>query len=310
MARPRRNSVVVVGSSNTDMILRVARVPRPGETLLGGEFSIAPGGKGANQAVAAARAGGSVAFVARLGRDSLGNEALAGFKREGMTLSHVVRDPSHPSGVALIFVGSDGENSIGVAGGANSQLSPSDIAAARNLIAGARVLLVQLEIPLRTVVAAANIASRAGIEVILNPAPAQPLPDSLLRKVTLLTPNETEASMLTGIRVDDVPSATRAARALQLRGARNVIVTLGAQGALVAAGAVAKWVPGFAMKAVDTTAAGDVFSGALAVRLAEDCPLFEAVRFAHAAAAISVTRVGAQPSIPTRKEINALLRRK
>jgi ribokinase len=212
LARPGRNSVVVIGSSNTDMILRVARVPRPGETLLGGLYSTAPGGKGANQAVAAARAGGSVAFVARLGRDALGDEAMAGFKREGMTLSHIVRDPSRPSGVALIFVGADGENSIGVAGGANQRLSARDVAAARGLIAGARVLLLQLETPLATVRAAADLGSRAGIEVILNPAPAQDLPDSLLRKITLLTPNETEASMLTGIDVVDVESATLAAR--------------------------------------------------------------------------------------------------
>jgi ribokinase len=308
-AGPRRNSVVVVGSSNTDMILRVARVPRPGETLLGGAFTTAPGGKGANQAVAAARAGGAVAFVARLGRDSLGDEALAGFRREGMTLSHIVRDESEPSGVALIFVGSDGENSIGVAGGANQRLSPRDIAAARGLIEGARVVLLQLETPLATVEAAATLAHRAGVRVILNPAPAQALPDSLLRKVSLLTPNETEAAMLTGISVHDVASATMAAGALRRRGARAVIVTLGANGALVSTEAGAVWVPGFPVKAVDTTAAGDVFNGALAVRLAEDCPLDEAVRFAHAAAALSVTRAGAQPSIPTRREINALLRK-
>jgi ribokinase len=304
----KKDSVVVVGSSNTDMILRVPRVPRPGETLLGGEFSTAAGGKGANQAVAAARAGGNVAFVARLGLDSLGDAAMEGFRREGMTLSHVVRDRRQPSGVALIFVGADGENSIGVAGGANQGLSPRDVAAARGLISGARVLLLQLETPLATVEKAAEIGMRAGIEVILNPAPAQELPDSLLRKVTLLTPNETEASMLAGTSVVDVASATRAARHLQRRGARNVIVTLGANGALVAAGSEAKWVPGFRVKAVDTTAAGDVFNGALAVRLAEGGPLWDAVRFAHAAAAISVTRRGAQPSIPTRREINAKFR--
>jgi ribokinase len=308
LTRPGRSSVVVIGSSNTDMILRVARVPRPGETLLGGLYSTALGGKGANQAVAAARAGGSVAFVARLGRDALGDEAMAGFRREGMNLSHIVRDPSRPSGVALIFVGADGENSIGVAGGANQRLSIRDVAAARGLIEGARVLLLQLETPLATVRAAADLGSRAGIEVILNPAPAQDLPDSLLRRVTLLTPNETEASMLTGISVGDVESATLAARALQTRGARHVIVTLGANGALVAIGPDAKWVPGFKVKAVDTTAAGDVFNGALAVRLAEGCPVIDSVRFAHAAAAISVTRRGAQPSIPKRREINAKLR--
>ncbi len=304
----RPNSVVVVGSSNTDMVLRVDHVPRPGETLLGGEFSTAPGGKGANQAVAAARAGGRVAFVARLGRDSLGDAALAAFSREGMDLSHVVRDGAHPSGVALIFVGADGENSIGVAGGANQRLSPGDIAAARGLLSKARVLLLQLETPLRTVEAAARIGRRAGVEVILNPAPAQPLPDTLLRNISILTPNETEASLLTGVAVTDDSSAERAARILMARGVRKVIVTLGAKGALVATADGVRLIPGFKVNAVDTTAAGDVFNGALAVRLAEGCPLPDAVRFAHAAAAISVTRRGAQPSIPARKQINALLR--
>ncbi|MGA2017681.1 MAG: ribokinase [Opitutaceae bacterium] len=307
MSRPTGKSVVVVGSSNTDMILRVARVPRPGETLLGGEFSTAPGGKGANQAVAAARAGGRVSFVARLGRDPLGDAALAGFRKEGMGLSRVVRDRGRPSGVALIFVGADGENSIGVAGGANQRLSPADVSAARGLISGARVLLVQLETPLRTVEAAARIARAAGVDVILNPAPARPLPSALLRNVSILTPNETEASVLTGVRVTGAASAARAARILMRRGVGTVIVTLGARGALVATRGGSQVIPGFKVRAVDTTAAGDVFNGALAVRLAENCPLGAAVRFAHAAAAISVTRRGAQPSIPARSEIDALL---
>jgi|SRR5271165_3461883 len=307
MARKRTNSVVVVGSSNTDMVLRVARVPKPGETLLGGEFSTAAGGKGANQAVAAARAGGRVALVARLGRDSFGDAALAGFRREGLDLSRIVRDGGVPSGVALIFVGADGENSIGVAGGANQRLSPRDVGAARGLIAGARVILLQLETPLETVQAAARLARRAGVEVILNPAPARPLPDALLRDVSLLTPNETEAARLTGVRVNGVASAANAARILLKRGVRTVIVTLGAKGALVATCDGVQVIPGFKATAVDTTAAGDVFNGALAVRLAEDCPLADAVLFAHAAAAISVTRLGAQPSIPTRREIDALL---
>jgi ribokinase len=302
-----RPSVVVVGSSNTDMILRVARLPRPGETLLGGLFSTAPGGKGANQAVAAARAGGRVAFVARLGQDALGDEALAGFKREGIASSHIVRDPSHPSGVALIFVAKDGENSIGVAGGANQLLSPRDIATASGLISTAQILLLQLETPIRTVETAARIAGRAHVPVILNPAPAQRLTDTLLQNVTVLTPNETEASMLTGIKVVDVPSAARAAKVLLRKGVRTVIITLGAKGALVANREGEQLVPGFKVKAVDTTAAGDVFSGALAVRLAEGCALLDAVRFAHAAAAISVTRPGAQPSIPHRGEIIAML---
>jgi ribokinase len=308
LAGTSRKSVVVVGSSNTDMIIRVSRVPKPGETLLGGEFSTAPGGKGANQAVAAARAGGRVAFIARLGRDALGDEAMSGFRKEGLLLSHVVRDSTHPSGVALIFVGSDGENSIAVAGGANQQLSQRDIAAARGLITRARILLLQLETPLRSVAAAARLARRAGVDVILNPAPACALPDALLRDVSLLTPNETEASLLTGCRVRGISSAARAARILRMRGVGAVIITLGARGAFVATREHAQLVPGFRVKAVDTTAAGDVFNGALAVRLAEGSPLLEAVRFANAAAAISVTRPGAQPSIPARREILSLLR--
>jgi ribokinase len=308
MARPKKISVVVVGSSNTDMILSVARIPMPGETVMGGRFATAQGGKGANQAVAAARSGGHVAFIGRLGRDSLGEQALSGLKREGISVSHVVRDDDHPSGVALIFVGSDGENCIGVAGGANQQLSAKDISRARGLITGARVLLLQLETPLRTVEAAASLAHAAGVGVILNPAPARPLPDRLLRMVMLLTPNETEASILAGIRVNSVASATRAARILQGRGARSVIVTLGANGAIVATEGGVNWIPSFKVRAVDSTAAGDVFNGALAVRIAEGSALPEAVRFAHAAAALSVTRSGAQPSIPGRKAINAMLR--
>jgi ribokinase len=308
---PGRNlaSVVVVGSSNTDMILRVHQVPRPGETLLGGEFSTAPGGKGANQAVAAARAGGRVTFVARLGRDHLGDAALAGFRKEGMALSHVVRDGRRPSGVALIFVGADGENSIGVAGGANQGLSVDDVRRARGAISKARVLLLQLETPLEAVEAAARAGRESGVTVILNPAPACPLSDRLLRQVSMLTPNETEASLLSGLPVTDAASAERAARVLLGRGVETVLITLGAKGALVATADGSQLIGGFKVKAVDTTAAGDVFNGALAVRLAEGSGLAESVRFAHAAAALSVTRHGAQPSIPDRKEIDALLNR-
>jgi ribokinase len=307
MARARKISVVVVGSSNTDMIVRVARVPRPGETLLGGAFITAAGGKGANQAVAAARAGGRVAFVARLGSDSLGDEALARFREDGLDVSRVVRDRSHPSGVALIFVGADGENSIAVAGGANQRLSAADVAAARGLISGARVLLLQLETPLKTVEAAARLARQAGVEVILNPAPARRLPASLLRRVSILTPNESEAELLTGVKVTGVASAAKAARLLLGRGPATVIVTLGSQGAWVATRTGEHLVPAFKVKAVDTTAAGDVFNGALAARLAEGVPLLEAVRFANAAGALSVTAHGAQPSIPMRNRINTLL---
>jgi ribokinase len=301
-----KKPVVVVGSSNTDMIIKLDRIPRPGETILGGEFVTAAGGKGANQAVAAARAGGRVSFIARVGQDVFGDQAVAGFVKDRIDVEHVARDKAAPSGVALIFVARDGENSIAVASGANARLSPADVKKARKLIASAAVLVMQLETPLATVQAAAETAAKAGVSVILNPAPAQPLPDELLRLVSILTPNETEAELLTGIKVDDEVSAGQAADLLLARGVQTVVITLGPRGAFVATEGLRKLIPGFQMQAVDTTAAGDVFNGVLAVALAEGQTLEQAVRFANAAAAISVTRMGAQPSAPKRKEIDQL----
>ncbi len=301
-----KQPIVVVGSSNTDMIIKLDRIPRPGETILGGEFVTAAGGKGANQAVAAARAGGRVSFIARVGQDVFGDQAVAGFVKDRIDVEHVARDKAAPSGVALIFVARDGENSLAVASGANGRLSPADVKKARKVIASAAVLVMQLETPLATVQAAAETAAKAGVSVILNPAPAQPLPDELLRLVSILTPNETEAELLTGIKVDDEASAGRTADRLLARGVRTVIITLGPRGAFVAAEGVRKLIRGFPRQAVDTTAAGDVFNGALAVALAEGQALEQSVRFANAAAAISVTRLGAQPSAPKRKEIDQL----
>lgn len=301
------SSIVVVGSSNTDMIIQLDRIPRPGETILGGEFSIAAGGKGANQAVGAARAGGNVTFVARVGQDMFGDQAIAGFKRDGICVNHVFRDKAAPSGVALIFVAKDGENSIAVAGGANAKLAPADVKKAAKAIRSAAVLVMQLETPLETVQAAAEIAAKAGVRVILNPAPAQPLPDKLLKLVSILTPNEHEAELLTGIKVTDKAAAAKAADKLRSRGAQTVILTLGPRGAFIASASGSELVPGFKVKAVDTTAAGDIFNGSLAVALAEGKPLPAAVRFANAAAALSVTKLGAQPSAPTRKEIEKFL---
>jgi ribokinase len=303
MEKPR---IVVIGSSNTDMIIRLDRIPRPGETILGGEFATAAGGKGANQAVAAARAGGDVAFVARVGQDMFGEQALAGFVKDGIHVEYVTRDPVAPSGVALIFVAKDGENSIAVAGGANGRLCPEDVQKAGQAIAGASTLLMQLETPLETVQAAAELAARAEVPVILNPAPARVLPIDLLKLVSILTPNETEAALLTGVAVNNEAAAAQAADTLRARGVETVILTLGARGAFVAGASIRELVPGFRVKAVDTTGAGDVFNGALAVALGEHRPLLEAVRFANAAAAISVTRLGAQPSAPDRKEIELL----
>jgi ribokinase len=308
-----RPPVVVIGSSNTDLIIQAKRIPRPGETVLGGKFLSTAGGKGANQAVAAARAGGAVTFVARVGRDVFGEKALVGFAADGLNTRYVVRDPAKPSGTAVILVGCGGENCIAVAPGANSGLSPADVHNAEAAIRQARILLLQLETPLKSVRAAIGLAHSAGVPVILNPAPAQPLSSGLLRHVTILTPNETEAESLTGVRVINETTAARAAEQLRARGVQTVIIkvmviiTLGARGVMVVGESVSCLVSGYKVKAVDATGAGDVFNGALAVALAENKSLLDAARFACAAAAISVTRLGAQTSAPRRKEIEKML---
>jgi ribokinase len=302
---PRR--IVVVGSSNTDMIIRAERIPRVGQTVLGGEFLMAGGGKGANQAVGAARAGGNVAIVARVGRDVFGEQAIAGLANERIDVSHIYRDGKARSGVALIVADKAGQNSIAVASGVNRCLSPGDVRKARRLLAGASVLLMQLESPLETVQAAALLAKQTGVRVILNPAPACTLPDRLLHNISILTPNQTEAEMLTGIKLRTDRAAGRAASALRARGVPTVIVTLGERGAYLACDSSTGIVPGFKVKAVDSTGAGDIFNGTLAVALAEGRPLLQAVRFANAVAAISVTRLGAQRSAPRRAAIERLL---
>jgi ribokinase len=298
-----RSKIVVVGSFNTDMTVVLDRLPRAGETLIGGQFQTAAGGKGANQAVAAARAGGDVSLVARVGRDTVGNAAVTRFEKDGIDITHVVRDARLPSGVALIFVGKDGENSIAVAGGANGALSVADIRRARPAIATANVVLMQLETPLPTIMAAARLAARHRSLVILNPAPARPLPDALLRHVSILTPNESETELLTGVKLTNAAALKRAAEKLRRRGVKTVVITLGARGALLANAAGIRRIAGFKVRVVDSTAAGDVFNGALAVALTEGQPIETAIRFANAAAAISVTRRGAQSSAPTRREI-------
>ncbi len=301
------SNITVVGSSNTDMIVKAARIPRPGETILGGDFSTAAGGKGANQAVAAARAGGSVTFIARVGDDLFGNEALNGFRADNIDVSAISQDSDAPSGVALILVDDNGENSIAVASGANARLTPADIEAAQDSIENADVLLMQLEVPLEAVESAAQIAAANDVPVILNPAPARELPDSLLANCSIITPNETEAELLTSITVESESDAKKAADALKARGVGTVIITLGARGVFVSDESFEGMVKGFSVEAVDTTAAGDVFNGAFAVAFAEGKTLNDAVRFANAAAALSVTKLGAQPSAPKRDEIMNML---
>lgn len=298
-------SIVVLGSTNTDMVIKSARIPAPGETILGGRFLMNPGGKGANQAVAAARLGGGVAFVAKVGDDLFGREAKALFATEGVCTDYVLTDPREPSGVALIMVDARGENCIAVASGANGALSPGDIAVARGAIETAGVLLMQLETPVETVLCAARWAAAKGVTVILNPAPACALPAELFACLSLITPNESEAELLTGVKVTDEATAQAAAAALCAKGVGRVVITMGAQGAYVYESGRGTFVPAFPVQAVDTTAAGDVFNGALAVALTEELPLAEAVRFAAKAASISVTRMGAQSSAPRREELGS-----
>jgi ribokinase len=298
--------IVVVGSANTDLVVRVPALPRPGETVLGGTFAQVGGGKGANQAVAAARAGGAVTFVAMLGPDDLGDAALAAYRAEGIDTRFIGRAAGCASGVALILVDDTGENCIAVASGANDALTPAAVEAAREAIETADVVLVQLEIPLDTVRATVALASAAGRPVILNPAPARPLEAELLARVAVITPNETEAELLTGIVVADATAAAAAATRLRAAGPAAVL-TLGPRGCLVVADDGPRPIPGHAVTPVDTVAAGDVFNGSLAVALAEGRDLAAAAAFANAAAAISVTRHGAQASAPRREEIEARL---
>jgi ribokinase len=300
MKTPR---IVVVGSVNTDMVVKGPRLPAPGETVTGGQFVMAAGGKGANQAVAAARLGAEVTLVAKVGRDVFGDQAIDNFRREKIITDHVLRDCEKATGVALILVDGAGENLISVASGANHALSPRDVGRAAERIRTADVLMLQLEIPMDTVCAAARIAAEAGVPVMLDPAPALPLPEDLWQHLTYLTPNETEAEQLTGIAVNDEITARHAAERLLALGARHVIVTLGAKGAVLAGAGQAVLVPTQSVDAVDSTAAGDAFNGGLAWALGCGTPLGQAIQQACLAGALSTTRLGAQPSLPTYDEL-------
>jgi len=299
-----KNNILIIGSSNTDMVIKTKKIPVPGETILGGTFLMNQGGKGANQAVAAARLGGKVTFITKCGIDLFGTQAIGLFMKEGIDTRYVVKDNELPSGVALITVDSAGENSIVVAPGSNGNLLQNDIPSTLFERGKYGILLLQLEIPIGTVEYSAISATSNGAKVILNPAPAQKLSYNLLKQLWLITPNETETEILTGISVHDLSSAEKAASWLLQKGVKNVIITMGSAGAYLKSDSFTGMVPGFKVKAVDTTAAGDVFNGAIAVALSEERNLKEAVEFANKAASISVTRMGAQVSAPYRKEIS------
>ncbi|HUX88730.1 MAG TPA: ribokinase, partial [Chloroflexota bacterium] len=282
-------------------------LPRPGETVTGGELVTAGGGKGANQAVAAHRLGARVFFVARVGDDGPGTQTLESFAREGLDTSLIIRDPDVATGVALILVDRSGQNMISVALGANQRLSLADVERAEREIVTARVLLTQLEISIATVRSALNLAKMRGLTTVLNPAPATDVPDDVLGKVDWLTPNENEASRLVGFPVVDAESAVRAGRQLLSHGPEWVVVTLGGQGAIAVSDAEVIHLPAYSVAAIDATAAGDAFSAALSVGLARGWTPVRSLRFAGAAGALTSTRVGAQPALPTDEEVRNFL---
>lgn len=298
--------IVVIGSSNTDMVVKTARFPVPGETLLGGEFFMFSGGKGANQAVAAARIGGNVTLVCKTGDDIFGKRAIEEFKKEGINTQFIEMSGDKASGTAVILVNEKGENEIVVASGANETLDEKNIDAALDAVAEADVVLLQLETPLQTVLYAAKKAFEMGKKVILNPAPAQQLPAELFNYLYLITPNETEAEILTGIKVIDRTTAAAAAKKLLSMGVPNAIITLGAEGAYFKNHEMEMLVASPKVNATDTTAAGDVFNGVLSVQIAEENEWELSIAFACKAAAISVTRMGAQPSMPYKNEVDEL----
>lgn len=300
----KAKKILVIGSSNTDMVIKSERLPVPGETILGGQFLMNPGGKGANQAVAAARLGGQVTFIAKVGNDIFGQEAVKGFQSHGIDTNYILVDKGNPSGVALIMVDDKGENCISVALGANAALQITDLENAKPVFAQSSHVLVQLEIPMVVVEYVAKLASQNGAKIVLNPAPAQMLSDDLLANISIITPNQTEAELLTGIKLEHESSVKQAAQVLRNKGVATVIITLGANGAYVLSDEVDQIVPSPKVVPVDTTAAGDTFNGALVVGLSEGMNLVDAVKFANSAAAYSVTKLGAQASTPLREDVN------
>ncbi|MBB1274062.1 ribokinase [Psychromonas sp. SR45-3] len=299
--------LTVLGSVNADHVLRVGSFPRPGETLHGQGYSVIAGGKGANQAVAAARLGANVSFIACVGDDSFGLNIRQEFEKDGINIDAVMIEKDTPTGIAMIQVAATGENSICISAEANSCLTPQRIAAHTSIIEQADMLLLQLEVPMESIEYAAEIANKSGTTVILNPAPAQHLSDKLLKLIDIITPNETEAEILTGIKVFDAKSAQLAADVLHKKQIKTVLITLGSQGVWLSKDGEGSQIMGYKVDAVDTTAAGDTFNGAFLTALLEDKSLDEAVQFAHAAAAITVTGQGAQSSIPYRQDVTEFL---
>lgn len=289
------------------MVIKADKFPLPGETILGGKFFMFPGGKGANQAVAASRLGGNVTFIAKVGNDIFGKQALQQFRKEGIRTDYILSDAEHPSGVALITVDSKGENTIVVAQGSNGTLSSDDLQKAEKEFEQVEILLMQLEIPLHTVLHAAKLAKRYGKKVILNPAPAMPLPPELFSNLYIITPNKSETEALTGLEIKDMPSIKKAAEKIKEKGVAHVVITLGAEGAYIFNENGGRHIAAPTVQAVDSTAAGDVFNGALAVAISEGKGLDQAVEFANRAAALSVTKMGAQASAPFRNELTSML---
>ena len=299
--------VVVIGSSNMDMVVGSEDIPVAGQTVLGGDFKMVPGGKGANQAVAAGKLGGDVYFVARLGKDVFGDKSLENFNRTGVKTAYVSRDKKLPSGVALICVDAKGQNIIVVAPGANGALSRQDVLSAKNVIKRAACVVLQLEIPMETVEYSVKLAHSLRVPVILNPAPARRLKDSILRRVDICNPNETEAEIITGVKLKGAKDYKRAASILRKKGVKTAIITLGSKGVYVDSKEFSGMVPAFKVKQVDTVAAGDAFTGGIAFGMSQGMGLRETVRFGNAVAAVSVTREGAQPSMPKLSEVVRLL---
>ncbi|QLB17570.1 ribokinase [Mannheimia varigena] len=294
--------LTVLGSINADHVISVPYFAKPGETLTGHSYHIAYGGKGANQAVAAARLGAKVSFIGCIGNDDIGRAMKTAFVQDGIDVGAIKTIDNQMTGIAMIQVAESGENSIVISAGANGHLDESVVAETKSAISEADCLLMQLETPLPAIIQAAQIAKQHGTKVVLNPAPARALPDELLGLLDMITPNETEAEILTGVKVVDEATASQAAEVFHQKGIETVLITLGSKGVFVSENGSGNIVAGFRVQAVDTTAAGDTFNGALVTAMLEDKPFGEAIRFAHAAAAISVTRKGAQPSIPSRQE--------